>query len=159
MMRGMILRHIALPVALTLLVLPSVGCAGRAYVRHAQVGYAIYGINEALVPVLKDACHERATAAASNPNATLAEATADAEAALDRCGTIEQVQHRLAETHRLWSLAMAQAADDYDRFDREASQRMLFRMYDIYLEITAFLDEQFNRQLPTIPRIILRFVE
>lgn len=153
----MLLQHVALPLTLAALVLP--GCAGRAYQHHVQIGFALYGANEALVPVLEEVCHERATSAASDPSATTAEAAAAAQGVLERCGTMEQVQHRFAEGHRVWSLAMAQAADNYDRFDREASQRMLFRMYDIYMEIVTFVGEQFNRRLPTIPRIVLRFVE
>lgn len=137
----------------------SLGCSARAYVRHAQTAFALYGVNETAVPVIETVCSERATGAASDPSATTAEAAAAAQGVLERCGTMEQVQHRFAEGHRVWSLAMAQAADNYDRFDREASQRMLFRMYDIYMEIVTFVGEQFNRRLPTIPRIVLRFVE
>ena len=46
----MLLQHVALPLTLAALVLP--GCAGRAYQHHVQIGFALYGANEALVPVL-----------------------------------------------------------------------------------------------------------
>lgn len=148
------LRYLLLPLMFAAVLS---GCAGRGYARHAQIAFSLYKLNEMAVPAIETVCRDRATSAASNPDVGTEEAAQDAEAILERCRTVAQGQHRFAEAHRVWMLAAA--LDDPRDLDLSTSRQQLFILFSIYREVATMVDEQFDYQLPSIPRLVLRFME
>jgi len=135
------------------------GCSTRAYVRHAQTAFALYGVNEAAVPVVETVCDERAVNAASDPSVPTATARVNAERVLENCRTAAQIQHRFAEGHRIWMTTAAMADGDPERMDIPRSTLLLHQLYDIYVELAELLREQFGVPLPAVPRLVLRLLD
>lgn len=135
------------------------GCTPRAYVRHAQVGFALYSANEAAVPLVEEVCRTRGLAAAHDPGVDAATARVNAERVMENCGLAEQYQHRGAEIHRTWVTTAAIANGDPERMDLPRSKLLLHDLYDVYIELSELLREQFGLRIPNTPRIVLRLLD
>lgn len=134
------------------------GCTNRAYVRHAQMGFALYGLNERIVPVVNNVCRDTALAAARNPDVTTEQATLAAARVMENCEDVSQLQHRFAEQHRVW-MAVVAMVDEDSQPDMSQSSRILHGLADIYVEIASLLRERFDTAIPNLPAVVLRFLE
>jgi len=133
-------------------VVVSTGCGASALQVHAQAAEAVRILNNDAVELAEEACEQKSSLAARNPDVSTDQAEEDANGVLEVCVEIKDAQHLVAEAHMVWVMALLNAMSE-DGIDLQSLAFLAIAVVRLYVEVIP-IAARLDITLPEVPLIV-----